>query len=282
MAIVIRNLTIKDFEAADRILQSAFGSPESWQADLRRYLSMQPDGWFIATIQNEQIGMVGAIDFGSFAYIGMMAVLTEMQHQGIGRALMEHLLVWLDERDCPMALLDATEAGAPLYEHLGFIDDGEIHVFQLPVSVSTPYPAGHVSSMGPHDVPALVDFDTPIFGADRGKALSAYLADFPTRSLLARDEIGRIGGFLVAQMWRIGPWAAADPVTAEELLKAALSLPYECFPRVNVPSPDEAAVELLKRYGFQGQRSLRHMRRGGPDSPGNWSRIYAQASFAIG
>jgi predicted N-acetyltransferase YhbS len=282
MTIVIRALTIKDFEAADRILQSAFGSPESRQADLRRYLSMQPDGWFIATNQGEQVGMVGAVDFGSFAYVGMMAVLTEMRHQGIGRALMEHLLDWLDERDCPMALLDATEAGAPLYEHLGFIDDGEIHVFHLPVSVSTPYPAGHVSSMGPHDLPALVDFDTPIFGADRGKALSAYLADFPTRSLIARDEIGRIGGFLFAQMGRIGPWAAVDPATAEDLIKAALSLPYEWFPRVNIPSPNQAAVELLKRYGFQGQYSLRLMRRGGSQSPGDWSRIYAQASSAIG
>ena len=282
MPIVIRALTIKDFEAADRILQSAFGSPESRQADLSRYLSIQPDGWFIATIQNEQTGMVGAVDFGSFAYIGMMAVLTEMQHQGIGRALMEHLQDWLDERDCPMALLDATEAGAPLYEHLGFIDDGEIHVFQLPISVSTPYPAGHVSSMGPHDVPALVDFDTPIFGANREKVFSAYRGDFPDRSLIVIDEIGCIGGFLYAQMWRIGPWAAVDPATAEELLKAALSLPYECYPRVNVPTPNQAAVALLTRYGFQQQRSLRHMRRGGSQSPGDWSRIYAQASFAIG
>src|SRR5512136_2677608 len=118
MEISIRNLSAADIEAADRIAQAAFGTPENRVAEMQRFLEMQPDGWFVAEQSGLLLGMVGAVDYGAFAYIGMMVVWPEFQGRGIGRLLMERLLGWLDQRGTP-SLLDATEMGYPLYKKLG-------------------------------------------------------------------------------------------------------------------------------------------------------------------
>jgi len=87
-------------------LRSAFGAPESHVADIRRYLALQPDGWLVAVAQGRPVGMVGAVDYGPFAWVGLMAVHAEAQQRGIGSALLQRLLTWLDARGTPMVLLN--------------------------------------------------------------------------------------------------------------------------------------------------------------------------------
>src|SRR5690348_3176989 len=97
--IVIRALTAADIPAADAIGMAAYGR-ESRSAELARLLRLQPDGWLLAEVEGEPAGMVGATDFGPFAYVGQMGVLPTFQRRGIARALMERLLAWIDERGC--------------------------------------------------------------------------------------------------------------------------------------------------------------------------------------
>src|SRR5512135_1837201 len=98
MKLEIRILTAADLDSAERILSDAFGTTYSRKLDLAFFLELQPDGRFLALAGDTPVGMVGAVDYGPFAYIGTMGVLRAWQGQGIGRMLMEHLLVWLDER----------------------------------------------------------------------------------------------------------------------------------------------------------------------------------------
>ena len=134
MEISIRNLSAVDIPAADKIVMSAFGQSESRLDEMRRYLEIQPDGYFVAEQAGIMLGMVGAIDYGTFAYIGLMVVWPEFQGRGIGRLLMEHLLGWLDQRGTP-SLLDATEMGYPLYKKLGFVetDLSSVYIQDQPV-----------------------------------------------------------------------------------------------------------------------------------------------------
>src|SRR5512144_255210 len=124
--ISIRVLTEADLDIADAIMIPAYGVPRSRKRDLRRYLALQPDGWLLALLDGEPAGMGGAIDYGPFAYIGLMAVLPALQRRGIASAIMDRLLAWVAARGCPTALLDASPAGERLYEKLGFVDDDTV------------------------------------------------------------------------------------------------------------------------------------------------------------
>ncbi len=282
MDISIRGLTEADIAGADDVLKSAFGAPGSHTADIRRYLALQPDGWLVAVAQGRPVGMVGAVDYGPFAWVGLMAVHAEAQQHGIGTALLQRLLAWLDARGTPMVLLDATEAGARLYSRFGFVEDDQTYKFQHPnYGRSSCLPTG-VRPIQPEDVPALVDFDTPIFGANRARVLRALLAEFPGRAVLVEDEARRVDGYLFAQTQRLGPWVAKRPQDAEVLLQAALSWPYTGAPLIVVPGMNRAAVEQVERFGFQLVGPHRHMRRGGAGSPSQRVAIYGQASFALG
>jgi GNAT superfamily N-acetyltransferase len=281
-ALAMRRFTVADVAVADHLLQAAFRASASFQVDLQRYLVIQPDGWRLATWAGAPAGLVGAIDYGLFAYIGLMAVHPALQSRGIGRALMQHLLAWLDARGTLMALLDATEAGQPLYTAHGFREQDDACVFEEQTQPHAPRRVDRVPLLEPKDLAAVVAFDAPIFGAERGVVIRAYLADFPGRCFVVHDEAGQLSGYLCAQSRRLGPWAARRPEDAEALLQAALSLSYAGAPQVIVPRMNRAAGPLLERDGFRLVWATRHMRRGGAGLPGQRERLYGQASFAIG
>jgi hypothetical protein len=132
------------------------------------------------------------------------------------------------------------------------------------------------------DIPALTAFDTPIFGGERAAVFAAALAEAPERAFVARDSEGQISGYLFAQPQVLGPWAAHTPADAEALLAAALTLPFDGAIRTLTPGSNADAAKLLMRFGFSPRRILRRMRRGGATAVGRRSRLYGQASLAIG
>ncbi len=282
MRLTIRNLTEADINSIDSVLMAAFRTPTSFKSELQRCLRLQPDGWLIAERDGSPVGMVGAVDYGGVAYIGLMGVDPAAHRQGIGQALLNRLLLWLDSRNCPLALLDATEFGAPLYAKFGFVEDEKTLVFKQHDVERRMGSLKQLSVMQPTELDALSAFDTPIFGVERQKVFAAFLQEIPNRAFIIRDEAAQISGYLFAQSRNLGPWAAKTPEVAETLLTAALSLPFNDTPHVLVPGSNQSARELLMRYGFKEQRVLSHMRRGGSASPGYRAMLYGMASLAIG
>ena len=284
MTFTIRRLTPDDLDAADTIATVAYGHG-SRRRELARYLALRPDGWLLALLDSTPSGIVGATEFGPFAYVGLMAVHPDFQRRGVARRLMEHLLALLDERGCPALLLDASAAGEPLYRSLGFVADDRAVFYARAEDAPRLHalPDTHtVSRLRRTDLPAVVAFDTPRFGAERGDVLASYLADAPDRAFVSRGAAGQVCGFLFAQRQALGPWMAATPEDAEALLIHALALPFDGAPSVIAPKSHEHAARLLSRYGFAPQRSLAHMRRGGEPMPARRAHLYGQASFAIG
>ena len=284
--LIIRTLTSSDLPRADEILSSAFGFSESRQPELQRYLRLQPDGWFIGAQANGlPVAMVGAVNYGAFAYVGMMAVHQDSQRQGLGLRLMVHLLADLQAKNCPIVLLDASASGRPFYLQLGFIEEGLANVYLLPYYDPLFYLTGcQVELIQSADLPGLAAYDRPIFGADRSKFLKMLLDDLPGRAFLTRSSSGQINGFLFAQPGgRIGPWLANNPQDAGKLLNAALALPYDqVMPWVISPSSNKDAELLLFEAGFIFERCCTHMRLGGQRHPGQRTQIYGQHSLAIG
>lgn len=281
MTISIRTMTEADLELADAIQSEAYGVGGRREL-MQMYLRLQPDGWLLASLDGEPAGLAGATDFGALAYVGLVSVRPALQRRGVALAMMRHLLAWLRGRGCPSVVLDASAAGAPLYDRLGFVEDEQTHIFRQDDCAPGPYAAERVRQIGAADLPALAAFDAPIFGAGRAALLAELLAANPGRALLAHDADGAIAGYLFAQRQVIGPWAARAPAAAEELLRAGLALGFEGPPRVVAPGSNPAAAAMLMRYGFSPWRSLSHMRLGGDGPPGNRALYYGQTTLAVG
>ena len=88
MDISIRVLSYNDLDIADGIVTSAFGLTGSRIWEIRRYFSLEPNRWFLATYQDQPAGVVGATNYGPFTYLGMMTVRKELQRKGIWQALL--------------------------------------------------------------------------------------------------------------------------------------------------------------------------------------------------
>jgi len=274
-----------DLDIADTILVSAYETGRSRRRELQRGLDLQPDGWFLAVLDGRPVGVGGAVDYGPFASVGLMAVLPDVRRRGVAARLLEHILAWLDARGCPRAVLIATEAGTPLYRRYGFVDDGQTLVFRpeenMPARAPAVSPSARLTALRREELPELAAFDAPLFGADRAGLLAAFWADDPRRTLVAREANGAIAGYLVAQPRILGPWAATTEEVADALLMAALTLPFESGP-IAIVGDSSAALGVLPRHCLTQQGILLHMARGVTARPGQPELVYGQASFALG
>jgi GNAT superfamily N-acetyltransferase len=127
--LTIRLLEATDVEPLDLVLRAAYGFEQSHAGRLRSYLDTPAVATFVAAEDDVPLGCVFGIDYGEAAYVSLMGVDPRAQGRGIGRALLERLISWSEECGIASLHLDATPAGAPLYERVGFVDDGETVVF---------------------------------------------------------------------------------------------------------------------------------------------------------
>ena len=168
MSFLVRPFVESDMEAADIVLRRAFQTSYGRKDNLRRYLQIQSSRAFVAKKGNEIVGFGGAIDFGRFAYVGLMGVDPKVQRQGVGGKILEKVLEWLKFRNCPTVLLDASPYGGPLYQKFGFVDSDLTLVFQRSGTKEPPKGEHALNfSMTEGEFSKIVDFDSPHFGADR-------------------------------------------------------------------------------------------------------------------
>ncbi|GAC1394770.1 MAG: hypothetical protein NVSMB38_29780 [Ktedonobacteraceae bacterium] len=189
-----------DIDATNEVVVAAYHLPYGRKETLHRYLVLQPDGTFIVKDDSTIVGFGAALDYGPFAYIGLMSVHPSTQKRGIGRLLMEHILTWLDMRGCQTVLLDASQAGEPLYLQYSFVEDDRTLDMRNVQRIEVPQSqASNVSILRNEEFARLVAFDTTQFGMSRKALLASYCADNPQRVYVAHDTNGDITGYLIAQ-----------------------------------------------------------------------------------
>ncbi|MRR28852.1 GNAT family N-acetyltransferase [bacterium] len=282
MNVIIRELTEAEDVQANDLLNLAFESHTNRLNDFRLYRRLQPDGWFKACLDGRMVGTVGAICYRDFAHVGFMTVHPDLQGQGIGRMLMEHILAWLDGQNVPLVTLDASRKGFPLYEKLGFRTLDETAIFERQIEGIESMLPGGVQFVTSNDITELVAMDKPVYGADRGRVFNTMLELHPSRAFLHRDGSGRITGYLFAHRNRIGPWVMFEHGQEHALLAAAITLEYENPVSVCVPSVNHVAVELLESFGFIRARAGKHMSKGSIEVRGERIKVFAQTSLGAG
>src|SRR5574341_1228499 len=120
MAITVRKLTSADVDWAAAVLAAT--ALRARQPELRRYLALEPGGYYAAEVGARPVGLGGYAAYADLAFVGNMAVAPEMQGRGVGRAILTHMLEAIDRRGIPTTLLEATPEGEPLYRKCGFVD----------------------------------------------------------------------------------------------------------------------------------------------------------------
>lgn len=128
-------MRIRPFRAEDTetvvALWEAVGLTRPWndpRKDIARKLDVQPELFVVAVDDDD--GVIGAVMAGYDGHRGWMNYLAtspDVQGQGVGRALVEHVEVALRERGCPKVNLQVRSSNqvvVAFYEHLGYrIDD---------------------------------------------------------------------------------------------------------------------------------------------------------------
>jgi len=279
----VRELSRPDVPTAASLLERAYGRPGPWATELTLYLDLQPGGTVTAVEDGRLLGVGGTIDYGPFGWIGLMGVDPDRQGAGIGRAILTAVLAYLDRRNCPVRVLDASAAGAPLYVAAGFHDLGMTVLFQRNGDIPPAAPVdGTVSRLQPSDLADVAAFDRPIFGADRSRLLAWLLRRPENDAFLIRGSTGAVAGFIYVQPDRIGPWVARDEAGAERLLIAALHSNVAQPAAVRIPDSNLAAMTLVQHHGFERQRALRHMYLGLCPADQSLPYIYSESSFGTG
>lgn len=287
--------TTADLNIANQILGEAFDRRGNrWDAELRRYLTFEPTGYMLAYEADQPVGVGGAVNWGAFAYIGMVGVTPTHQGRGIGAQLMRQILAWVERQGCPLVVLDATAAGEPLYSRLGFMAEDQRLVMVRPAGIPvTEQPLVlpqetldeglRLAPITDADWPALLAYDASIFGADRQRLLLALWAELPNHGWLARDASGSICGYGLNMGNRLGPFNADSLAIGESILHRLLSLSVAEQPtNIICTARNQAFVQTFQRYGFTQQRSCIHMRRGSDATPTDLRRMLGQIAFAVG
>ncbi|MGH3402502.1 MAG: GNAT family N-acetyltransferase [Streptosporangiaceae bacterium] len=260
-----------------QLLQIAYRTPTR-ERELAIYTAAQPDGLFAIFDDGEPVAAAGAITYGPFCWIGLVATHPDYSRQGLATRLTQHLIAWSREHRCTSVALDSTPDGRPVYERLGFRPLGDTVELIADTGASAAGPDAPAAEVN-QNLDELLDFDRAVFGGDRAALFLALTANNDSRSYLRHDR-ERIDGYLFTRGGIIGPGAARDADIAADLVSTALKGGAGSV-RLIVPS-DSAHLHTLTQLGLRERTRITHMRLGEPRLPGHRDMLLAQTSYAAG
>jgi creatinine amidohydrolase/Fe(II)-dependent formamide hydrolase-like protein/predicted N-acetyltransferase YhbS len=279
--LAIRPLSDGDLAACMR-LKTAAGWNQV-EADWRMLLAAAPDGCFAMVHQGQVVGSITTTPYGRTAWIGMLLVDPAFRGMGIGTRLMHRALTHL--AGTPAILLDATDAGRPVYLKLGFTDEHRILRMTTSSVPSAAADLGHgVRGLTAADEDAVAAFDHVRFGGERRVILAALRRAAP-QGAFVREHGGRITGYVLGRrgsdFQQVGPLVADSYADAHQLLQAALA-PLAGRPAVvDVPARQDRLIADLLALGFSEQRGFTRMVLGAAP-PGEPTSVFASGGPEIG
>jgi GNAT superfamily N-acetyltransferase len=278
----VRTLTLADIPAAMRLKELARWNQT--ERDWLRLLALGPEGCFAATVGGRLVATATTTVYGAeLAWIGMVLVDPDYRRRGIATLLMRRALEHLRKRGVRAVKLDATTAGRPVYEALGFVTEGLIERWH---GVARPAGAQGCAALDERARRQLFALDRAAFGADRARLLDSLLADACAAPLAAFAPDGRPRGYALARAGAAaayaGPLVAADEEAAAVLLDGVLNQLAGRPVYVDINTSFPGSERLLAERGFSKQRDLIRMRTGRASGAGTSSLICAIAGPELG
>tara|TARA_R110002124_G_scaffold49691_9_gene145475 strand:+ start:753 stop:1598 length:846 start_codon:yes stop_codon:yes gene_type:complete len=215
----------------------------------------------------------------SLGWIGMVLVAGEWRKRGCATRLLDDCIAELSDAS-RVAGLDATPAGQPVYERLGFAGTERISRWRRPAYGSAGEVADGIIPAGQDDLAWIAALDAEIFGAPRPELIQDLCSRTDPMGWIAGDN-----GFLLHRMGRnarqIGPLCASDTATAGCLLDTALAQFGEALV-IDACDAHSGLGALLKARGFVVERPFTRMYLGAPTPTGDPGRLFAIAGPELG
>ncbi|MHA1905900.1 MAG: GNAT family N-acetyltransferase [Candidatus Thorarchaeota archaeon] len=205
---LIRKMTNDDIEFA-----LSLTSIEGWsdiECDFEALVSYSPNASFVMESSDDYIGMVSAVSYGSFGFIGSLIVHPSHRGHGYGIQLLRYGIKHLQELDTTYIMLDAVPDAMALYEKHGF----------RPICKSYRL-SGKVEGIGSEaireiseeDFPMIFEIDRDSFGGDRSHFLHKKWIDDPSLCLcIVKNK--RITAYVFGshreKYVRVAPWIVTE------------------------------------------------------------------------
>ena len=254
----IRLMTHRDIDFV-MLLQGTVGWGNT-RADAERSLYYEPDGCFVASVNDVDVGIVNSFLYGNVGFIGNLIVLPETRGMGVGAALMSKAIERLTSNGAETIRLDSVQKAISLYERLGF----KREYWSLRYNgIATKAAHKGVLPMVKEDLDQVTKLDRRYFGFDRTQKLKRILHDFPELCFSA-SKGGDIRGYIMAKPGasnlRIGPWICDSKYIelAEPLFNALTSKAEGSKIWIGLPEFNKKSIKIVEGKGFtQMPASLR-------------------------
>jgi GNAT superfamily N-acetyltransferase len=258
----IEGFEIRPLEAADVEPAIGLARAQGWRDRTRFYefVMRVPTCQPVAgTVRGRLVATGLATANGSVGWLGAIAVQAEFRRRGIGRAVTDELMRRLRAAGCETLSLEATDAGRPMYERMGFRLVSSYHQLQATHLRERPAaPEGtRVRRLERADLRAVCALDGRATGEDRSAPL-AVLAESGgwvlEDDVASRDDSpgGGLRGFLMPAERAYGAVVAPRFEDGLYLLDLHRHLvPEGAHVRAGIPDEHEAAVRELEARGWQ-------------------------------
>jgi hypothetical protein len=234
--------------------------------DWERFQALEPEGCFVAEVDGRGVGTAVAVIFGEVAWLAMVLVDPVYRGRGIGMALLEHALKFVNARGVASVRLDATPLGQPLYEKLGFVPQYALtrYAGRLATDCGSEFDDDDGRLRLEQYNHGVFDLDQAVTSTPRQKFLTRLIGEYPQSLQLAVQQ-EKLNGFILArrgsQAMQIGP-CIAQPDAGEWLLSRACRQHRGQLVYLDVPVPHVAANGFAKRMSLVPARQLCRMCRG--------------------
>ncbi len=266
----VRPMLITDLEMAmDLAISEGWNQTEK---DWRLLFDNKSNICLAAETGGKVIGTATAINYaGLESWIGMVLVDKEYRRHGIGRQLMTSIIDSL--KGVRAIKLDATPAGQPVYEKLGFIEEYLLsRMICLSFAGIKSDDIPEVEPVRQEDLSDIIQFDREVFGVDRTYLISTIRNNYPHKAFLIRKG-DKIDGFVLGRDGKrynyIGPVFAHSPADAILLVSQALkSVETGSAIAIDIMGNRKELSDWLEMNGFQTQRQFTRMYLGSNPFPG--------------
>jgi GNAT superfamily N-acetyltransferase len=281
-SISLRPMTVQDIPFGLKL--SSLAGWNQTETDWTMLLEESTAGCFLARYNQAEAGTVTTVTYQKrLNWVGMMLVAPEFRRLGVGTALLRAAIQAV--KAFGVVCLDATPAGKPLYDRLGFQELYCLGRWLRPPAFLEMQPAVHCHLLSQEYLPAILAYDRPAFGADRPGVLCALRRNAPSLAFFIeynREVKGFCLGRLGQKYVQIGPVIGDSLEYARDLLLSALQTCAHQQVILDTGLHHPGWNQLLNDLGFMEQRPFIRMHLGEYVLPELHAKQFAIAGPEIG
>ncbi len=245
---------------------------EGWNPgieDTHLFYSTDPTGFFISLLNDQPIAGISLVKLNSeHAFLGLYLCKQEYRGKGYGIQTWSTALKTVSTRSIGLdGVVEQQENYTReqfSYSHRNVRFAGQLSRADIKSESNAPM---IVTANATH-VERLSSYDAAIGGLMRQAYFDAWFHNNSSRRTYLAVEgdtiIGVIGARQCSEGFKIGPWLADDSHIAERLLQHMCEqINYAPF-LVDVPEPNQAAIDIMQRNNLQAVFETARMYRGNP------------------